>query len=206
MFGDEDGMGAALTERALATGHRVVTHAADPKRYPIDWRAHDRLTVVTGDAFDVPSVEQVVRDADAVCSALGVGSERPPGVTPSEGTENVLDAMEQFLVSRIVTATAAGVGSSGDRAGLGYRLRALVERERFADLARQERLIRESDREWVIVRPARLTDGPRTGDYRVGPDIEVGLRSTVTHADLAAFMLEQVVEDTYLRRAVTIAD
>lgn len=206
IFGTEDGMGRALTERALEAGHHVRTHADDPREYPIDHLAYDGLTVIEGDAFDVPSVERLVRDADAVCSAIGVGSDRPPGVTPSDGTANILTAMEQFLVPRIVTATAAGVGDSADRASLGSRLRALFDRDRFADLERQERLVRRSDREWVIVRPARLTEGLRTGQCRVGPDVETGIRSTVSRADLAAFMVAQASEDAHLYRAVTIAD
>lgn len=205
IFGAEDGTGRLLAEGALAADHEVHTHAADPRTYPLDPRDHDRLTVIEGDAFDVPSVERLVRDAEAVCSAIGVSSDRPPGVVPSDGTANVLAAMEQFLVPRIVSATAAGVGDSAEHASLGGRLRALAARDRFADLERQERLIRESDREWVIVRPARLTNGPRTDAYRAGPEIETGFRSTVSRADLAAFMLRQVVEDTYLDQTVTIA-
>ena len=206
IFGAEEGMGRALAERALAAGHAVNTHASEPRYYPINRLEYDQLTVIEGDTFDVRAVEGIVRNADVVCSAIGHGANGPPGVTPSDGTANVLGAMDQYLVPRIVTATAAGIGESGEYAGLGSRLRGLFDRERFADLTRQERLVRESDREWVIVRPTRLIDGPETGEYRVGPDIETGLRSSVSRADLAAFMLEAATEDTYRGRAVTIAD
>jgi putative NADH-flavin reductase len=206
IFGPENGLGRVLTEQALAAGHRVHTHANELRDYPLDSLAYDRLTIAEGDAFDVRCVEDIVRDADAVCSAIAVDSDRPPGVTPAEGTENVLAAMEQFLVPRIISVTTAGVGDSAEHVGLGGRLRGLFDHERLADLADQERLLRESDREWVIVRPARLTDGPATSAYRVGPDVETGLRSSVSRADLAAFVLAQTSEDAYLRRAVTIAD
>lgn len=206
IFGAEAGMGRALAERALAAGHTVNTHASEPRYYPIDRREHDRLTVVEGDAFDVRAVERIVRNADVVCTALGLGTDAPPGVTPAEGMATILEAMEEFLVPRIVAATAAGVGDSATHVGWATRLRKLFDRERVADFARQERLVRESDRDWVIVRPARLTDGPETGTYRTGPDVETGLRSSVSRADLAAFMLEAATEDTYRDRAVTIAD
>ena len=206
IFGAEDGMGKALTERALAAGHGVNTHASEPRYYPINRLEYDRLTVIEGDTFDVRAVEGIVRNADAVCTAIGRGTDGLPGVTPSEGLENVLGAMDQYLVSRIVAATAAGVGESAEYVGLGSRLHGLFDRERVADLTRQERLVRKSDREWVIVRPARLTDGPATGTYRVGSDVETGLRLSVSRADLAAFMLEAATEDTYRNRAVTIAD
>ena len=209
IFGAETGMGRALTETALEAGHVVRTHASDLREYPLRSLDHDRLTVTEGDAFDVRAVEDMIQDADAVCSAIGLNTDRPPGVTPSDGTANILGAMNQFLVSRIVSATAVGVGESADYVSFGRRLRSsLFDRERFADLARQERLLRESDHEWVIVRPPRLTDGPRTNGYRVGPDVETDLRSSVSRADVAAFMIEQADEneDTYVRRAVTIAD
>ena len=206
IFGAEDGMGRALTEQALAAGHAVNTHATIPGEYPIDWREHDHLHVVEGDAFDVRATEQVVKGADCVCSAIGVRSDHLPGVTLTEGTENILVAMDRFLVPRIVVATAAGVGESANRASLGGRLRNFFDRERFADLERLEALVRESDREWVIVRPPRITNDAGTDAYRVGPDVETGLRSTVSRADLATFMLAEANDATALGQAVTIAD
>ncbi|PSP44294.1 NmrA family protein [Halobacteriales archaeon QH_6_64_20] len=179
IFGAETGMGRALTETALEAGHVVRTHASDLREYPLRSLDHDRLTVTEGDAFDVRAVEDMIRDADAVCSAIGLNTDRPPGVTPSDGTANILGAMNQFLVSRIVSATAVGVGESADYVSFGRRLRSsLFDRERFADLARQERLLRESDHEWVIVRPPRLTDGPRNlrspsgDDRRLSPSCD----------------------------------
>ena len=206
IFGAEEGMGRALTETALEAGHAVRTHASELREYPLRSLDYDRLTVTEGDAYDVRAVEDMLRDADAVCSAIGRNTDRPPGVTPSEGTANVLGAMDQFLVLRIVSASAVGVGNSADHVSLGHRLRGLFDRDRLADLERQERLLRESDSEWVVVRSPRLTNGPRTDDYRVGTDVETDLRSSVSRVDLAAFMIAQATEDTYLRRAVTIAD
>ena len=55
--------------------------------------------------------------------------------------------------------------------------------------------------EWVIVRPARLTNGPRRGRYRRGAEInERAVGRSIARADVAAFMLEQVTDGTYLRR------
>lgn len=55
--------------------------------------------------------------------------------------------------------------------------RAYVEAKRDADAA-----LRDSDLEWTILRPGRLTDDPGTGRVSLGPDVE---RGDVTRADVA---------------------
>lgn len=74
-------------------------------------------------------------------------------------------------------------------------------KEAFADHVDQERYVRESDLDWVIVRPAAFTDGPVTGEYKHGfasTDKELTLK--ISRADVAHFILEQLEDDTYLRR------
>jgi hypothetical protein len=39
-------------------------------------------------------------------------------------------------------------------------------RANYADLARMEEVLRDSDLDWTIVRPPRLTGKPLTGTYR----------------------------------------
>jgi uncharacterized protein YbjT (DUF2867 family) len=68
-----------------------------------------------------------------------------------------------------------------------------------ADHEAKEQIIRQSGLDWVIVRPPRLTNGPRKGVYRDGVDV----RATspiprISRADLADFMLRQLSDDTYL--------
>jgi putative NADH-flavin reductase len=65
----------------------------------------------------------------------------------------------------------------------------------------QERYIKESDLDWVIVRPAAYTDGPATGEYKHGfAATEKGLKLKISRADVAGFVLEQLEDDTYLRQ------
>jgi hypothetical protein len=54
------------------------------------------------------------------------------------------------------------------------------------------------------VRPARLTDEPAKGEYRVylgGPYTA----KTISRADVAAFMLAQLTDDTYVRKMPVIS-
>jgi uncharacterized protein YbjT (DUF2867 family) len=76
----------------------------------------------------------------------------------------------------------------------------------FWDKTRQERLIAESNVEWVIVRPGRLTDADKRGRLRHGRDVGSFLWTvSISRADVADFMLNQLESDTYLRTAPGVA-
>jgi uncharacterized protein YbjT (DUF2867 family) len=76
----------------------------------------------------------------------------------------------------------------------------------FWDKARQERLIAASSVEWVIVRPGLLTNAARRGQLRHGPQVGGFLwTARIARADVAAFMLDQLESDTYLRAAPGVA-
>ena len=67
------------------------------------------------------------------------------------------------------------------------------------DAERHAEVLKASGLDWVIVRAPRLTDGPATGEYRVGP---VGQNSgtKISRADVAGFMLRVLTNDEYLGR------
>jgi uncharacterized protein YbjT (DUF2867 family) len=70
----------------------------------------------------------------------------------------------------------------------------------FADKVRQEQLVRQSDLDWIIVRPARLTDDPKTRVYKVALSLPMGVTSHIGRCDVADFLLKQVSDNTYLHQ------
>ncbi len=59
--------------------------------------------------------------------------------------------------------------------------------------------------EWVILRPAILTDDPAGGRVRVYSEDDGEQAHKISRADLAAFIVDQLSSDEHLRRMVTIA-
>lgn len=96
-----------------------------------------------------------MRDQDAVVSALGHKRFFYPTRILSRGTWNILRAMEAHGVQRLVCETSLGIGDSAGRMGLYYTLFTIpvILPFYFWDKAQQERIIAESDVEWVIVGP-----------------------------------------------------
>src|SRR5207244_10881849 len=119
----------------------------------------------------------------------------------SEGTKNITQAMEKLGVKRFICESSLGIGDSKGQLGpiFNYLMIPLLLRNIFADKEVQERVIIESKLDWVIARPARLTNGPHTGTYRSGFGIrDRSIRRKVSRADVADFMLAQVAGDAYL--------
>jgi putative NADH-flavin reductase len=129
--------------------------------------------------------------------------------TISDGTRNIVRAMERDGVKRFVFESSLGVGDSKWRMGLLHNVVAvpLFLRNVFADKEVQEKIIENSALDWVIVRPSVLTNGPKRSAYRVGADVGSWLvPSRISRADVAAFMLEQVTAAKYLRQTPALAD
>jgi putative NADH-flavin reductase len=201
IVGATGGTGRQLVEQALERGHLVTALARDPSALRVE---HPRLTVVRGDVLDYLSVEAAVRGQDAVLSALGHKRFFYPTRILSEGTRNLLRALETHGVQRFVCETALGIGDSAGRMGVYYTFFVIpiILPFYFWDKTRQERLIAASGVNWVVVRPGALTNGAKRGRYRHGRNVGSFLwTERISRADVADFMLNQMTDNTYLGTA-----
>jgi putative NADH-flavin reductase len=205
ILGATGGTGRQLVAQALERGIAVTALVRDPSELRVD---DPRLTVIRGDVLDYASVETAMRGQEAVVSALGHKRFFYPTRILSEGTRNILRAMETLGVPRLVCETSLGIGDSAGRLGLLFTLFTIpvILPFYFWDKTRQERLIAESKVEWIIVRPGRLTNADKRGRLRQGRDIgSFTWTVRISRADVADFMLNQLESDTYLRAAPGIA-
>jgi uncharacterized protein YbjT (DUF2867 family) len=201
IVGATGGTGRQLVTQALERGYAVTALVRDPSRLQID---HPQLTVIQGDVLDEGSVEAAMRGQEAVLSALGHKRYFYPTRILSEGTRNILRAMETHGVRRLVCETSLGIGDSAFRMGLYYSLFVIpvILPFYFWDKTRQERMISGSNLEWVITRPGVLTNGDKRGRSRHGRHVGSFLLTVrIPRADVADFMLNQLASDTYLRTA-----
>ncbi|MCI0706582.1 MAG: SDR family oxidoreductase [Ignavibacteriae bacterium] len=205
IIGATGGTGRQLVTQALEQGHTVTAFARNPAKVNI---RHERLTVAQGNVLDYASLEKAVQGKDAILCALGHKRFVIPSSILSEGTKNILTAMNAHGLKRLICETSLSVGDSFGKLGLYYTLFVIpfIALFYFMDKGKQERLIRESDTEWTIVRPGQLTNGKKRGVYRHGPDVgNYILTVHISRADTADFMLKQVPDKTYLRKTVAVA-
>jgi putative NADH-flavin reductase len=215
IFGATGGTGRRLLERAIAEGHEVTAFVRNPSKMTAH---HQRLKIVVGDVFDLRRVQEAVAGNEAVISVLGARQlsnplhPRSPGDPQgpaSVGSENIIAAMKEHGLRRFVCQTAGGVGDSMEGAGFAgsFFMKVLVPpllRDEYADKEAQEKVIRESELEWVIVRPMILTNGPWTNDYRARVDLKPGRRPYVSRADVADFLMRQLTDDTFVYKTPAV--
>jgi putative NADH-flavin reductase len=185
--------GCVVVEHALRLGREVTVLTRDPARIG----PRSRLRVVGGDVRDPAAVAGMLQDADAIVSTLGRRRRGPDVCT--EGIRAVLSHGPR----RLILLSNYGVADSRHRTAY-VAVSWLLERAVLRDKEQAEALLRSSDADWTVVRAPVLTNGPRTGDYRTGPDLRLSFTAKVSRADLADFMLAELRDNTYPRRAVAI--
>jgi putative NADH-flavin reductase len=198
IFGATGNTGQQLVAQALEQGHGVTAFVRRPEAITTQ---HHALTLLQGDITDATAVSRAVPGHDVVLSALGTRG--GPAVLP-EGTRNILAAMREHGVRRSLWVSSFGAGDSLKQ--MSWLAQNLIVkgflRQAIREKDAQERIIMELGQDWIIARPGGLTDGPLTGTYRVtGPGDKVG-RPSISRADVADFMLKNLTDDRYVRKAV----
>ena len=157
--------------------------------------------------LDARAVAAAVPGHDAVISALGHSRPSPEGRDLYPGAANIIEAMKAARVSRLIWISSHGVGDSRGRSGFVFEhiFVPLRLRAEFADKEREEALVTASDLDWTIIRPARLTNGARTGRLRAGPRLRISIRNSVSRADVAGFVLTELEHGDHLLSAPTVA-
>jgi len=199
IVGATRGIGRQLLEQALAAGHTVTALVRTPRRLAL---RHERLKVVKGDILDPDSVALAMSGQYAVCCTIGVKAPWIRVTVFSEGTRNLLQAMKNAGVKRLVCVTGIGAGDSRGHGGFLYDsiFYPLLLKPIYADKDRQESLIKASNLDWTIVRPGFLTNGPSTKSYRMLTDL-TGIRAgRISRADVAHFILNELESNRYLRQ------
>lgn len=205
IFGATGRTGQHLVQQALGRGHHVTAFARSPQKLS---QYDGQINIVRGDVQDGEAVSRAISGADAVVSALGPTS-NTPDYQVTRGTKNILQAMKQHGVQRLVVSAGAGVGDPQDEPKLFNKLINLLlklfSRHVYEDMKRTVQTVRDSDREWTVVRVPMLTGDPATGDIKAAY-VGKGMGMRITRADMASFMLDQLESDAYVHQAPAISN
>lgn len=198
IFGASGKTGQLLAEQALEASHHVTAFVRRANAFPM---SHARLRVVIGDVRNDEAVSAAIAGQDVVLSALGPTQKNDP--LCEDATRCILAGMQAHGVQRLISLSAYGASESRTH-DLYSKMVWMAVGSKMRDKERMETLIRSSPVDWTLVRPPGLTDGPRTGVYRTGSDVPVGVLARLSRADVAEFMLREAVEKKYVREAPTI--
>jgi putative NADH-flavin reductase len=191
--------GRELIKQALELGHSVTALVRNPNRLKI---SNPNLSVIKGNVLDLKSFDQSINGHDAVLSALGHKRYIIKTTILSEGTKNIIDAVQKQNVERFICITSLGINDSRFKLGLYYTLFTIpfILFFYFLDKSKQERIIFKSDLDWTIIRPGQLTNGKKSLKYKHGLDVgNYIITKTISRANVADFMIKQLNDNRYIR-------
>lgn len=207
VFGASGATGIQVVEQALILGYAITAFVRDPGKFGIK---NVNLAIVQGDILNEADVRSAFDNHDAVICCLGT-SPNKVGTVRSDGTANILRAMEKTNTRRLVVQTSLGYADGKatlDRSPWIFKhiIVPLLLRKAFEDHERQEEIVRRNPVDWTIVRPGGLTNGERTGQYRHGFAYDdESIKSRISRADVADFMLKQLNSKEYSRKTVGLS-
>jgi putative NADH-flavin reductase len=208
IIGANGGIGKQAVLQALNAGYKVTALVRNPAKLTLQ---HANLEIVKGDALVQESFEHHLKNKDAVISALGVSGgifSDKPTTTYSQGNANLLQAMKKNGVSRAFFISASALDISPVlpffvRIAAKYILQKLLK-NMYDDLRIMEKLIKTSNINWTIIRPPRLTDGPVTGQYRLAINHFLKNGLSISRADVAHYMINNLEDKNSYKATIEI--
>ncbi len=201
IIGASKGIGLEATRQALDAGHQVRALARSANSIDL---SNPELEKIQGDALNVKDVGAALQDVDVVIQTLGVGLGDlfQPVSLFFDATRVLVAAMTSQGVKRLICVTGFGAGDSRSSIGCLQWIPFRVAFGRaYDDKSEQERLIKESLLDWTIVRPGVLTNGARSGSYRVLETALEWRNGMISRANVADFLVRLVDDRSYIRKA-----
>jgi len=204
IFGSTGTIGQLVIEQALEQGHTVTAFTRNPHNLN---QTHQDLHPYQGDVLDYQSVHDATKNHDAVICTLGMPILNKDKLR-SKGTKNIVQAMNEAGVSRLICLSSMGVGDSHQLLSLKYKylIAPLFMRHLFTDHSAQEQIIRQSKLDWTIVRPGSFTKALTSKPYRHGfTKADEPSKIKISPPDLVSFILNQLTNTTYLHQSPCVS-
>ena len=200
VLGSSGTIGREIVAQAVARGHGVTaqSRSAAPGSLP------DSVAVVQANPHDQAVLAAALIGQDAVIYALGFRGRGEVSFF-SETTKALIAAMQASGPRRLIAVTGVGAGDTKGHGGFFYDrlIYPLFTKNLYADKDRQETLIRASNLDWTILRPAPFKSKPGHEPFHILTAVAPGTRlSSVTPAEVAGFALDCAEQGLHRQKAV----
>ncbi|MGG7660982.1 NAD(P)-dependent oxidoreductase [Dyadobacter sp. BHUBP1] len=194
--------GQCLVNQLLEKGYSLKLLLRHPERFTIQ---SPLIEIVHGDVLNPVAVDALLEGCGAVLNTAGQRQDEP--LVASQASINVLNAIGTRPVRYIVLA-GLNVDTPTDRKSKETAKATEWMRTTFPaihnDRQKSYSVLAESSVEWIMVRvPYIEFNGNRT-EVRISATDSPGSR--IDAADIAGFMIDQLADDTWLRKAPFISN
>lgn len=163
------------------------------------------IEIVPGDVLDAGAVERLVEGCDAVLSTVGQRKDEP--LVASQATTHVLNAIGNRPVRYVVLA-GLNVDTPADQKGEETARATEWMRATYPaihnDRQKSYSILAASNADWIMVRVPYIEFNGARSEVKVSAADSPG--SKIDAADIAGFMIDQLTDDTWLRKAPFISN
>jgi putative NADH-flavin reductase len=200
ILGATGGIGRHLVGLAQERGHSVTAYVRSPEKIG---EAHERLKIMPGDVFNVDEMAGSMEGHDAVLSSFGPNALLSSTLRCDFGRA-LAAAMRKSGVRRLeLVSSALLFREAGILPGI---LKVTLFSQMLPDMAGMEAEVCQSDLDWTMVRPPRLTNSPARHSYRLADGNLPKGGFLISRADVAHFMIGEAENPNHVQRIVGVAN
>lgn len=191
IFGASGKVGRLLVQYALENGYHVIAFVHRAKNL----EKNPKLTMIEGDIYRPEDVRKALKHADIVLSALGSWGTRRKDVLSAAMT-NIIPAMKQEKISRIISLTGAEARARGDELGFIHTIAhffiGIVAGKILHDGEKHIELLEKSGLDWTVIRSPIMRSGTNS-THKLSRKRPLPWQ-TINRTAVARAMMEQVSE------------
>ena len=204
VIGASAGIGLETVKRALERNHEVVALARSAVQHP----EYPFLKSINGDALNKYDLTRAIEGADAVIITLGTRKNMGQTTLFSDFAKLLLE-VQKISKSKATHLIVTGFGTGESANYVGWFVKLFLKyflKDVYTDKAKMEELISSSDLNWLIVRPGRLLDEPRTEKYRIETSLYKGIDiGAINRSDVADYLVKQAEQPTDILKYAAIS-
>ena len=164
------------------------------------------IEIVKGDAIDPEAIHSLLQGCHAIINTVGQRKDEP--LVASQATINILNAMITFGIKRYILVAGLNVDTPFDKKSAETIAATEWMKATFprihADRQRTYSILSTSDVDWTLVRVPLIEFTETKGETIV--NLEDCCGNKISAGDIATFVIEQLTDDTYIRKSPFIAN
>ncbi|MEA5425286.1 NAD(P)-dependent oxidoreductase [Arcicella lustrica] len=190
--------GKYLVQQLLNQGFQFKMLLRNPDNFHI---TSPQIEIVQGDARNPEAVFNLLKDCQAVISTIG----QPIGESSifGDASRNVLQAMEQLGINRYILLTGLNVDTPFDKKSPKTKFGTDWMKENYPkttlDKQLEYEMLVKSKIDWTLVRLPLIEQ--TTERRQVNTSLEDCIGDKISATDLADFLIKQLSDITFIRKA-----
>lgn len=195
--------GNFLVTQLIDQGYNLKLLLRNPENFSI---SDPLIEILKGDAVDGESIHSLVEGCQAVISTVGQRKDEP--LVSSQATVNVLKSMSEFGIERYILVAGLNVDTPFDKKGPKASVATEWMKTNFpiphSDRQKTYSILSGSELNWTLVRVPLIEFSDLRNEIKVSLEDCPG--DKIGAADIAAFLIDQLSNDQYLRKSPFIAN